>query len=89
MMAKEHFIEAYGRSGTRFPFLPWRLREPVALAYLLARATDTVADTARIPGLCGGDFANVVEHDSRQSSARCIGSLAAASSPFGSPIHLA
>jgi len=30
--------------------LPWRLREPVALAYLLARATDTVADTARIPG---------------------------------------
>src|ERR1700680_4921603 len=30
--------------------LPWRLREPVALAYLLARATDTVADTTRIPG---------------------------------------
>jgi farnesyl-diphosphate farnesyltransferase len=29
--------------------LPWRLREPVALAYLLARATDTVADTTRIP----------------------------------------
>src|ERR1700686_1008948 len=29
--------------------LPQRLREPVALAYLLARATDTVADTARIP----------------------------------------
>jgi farnesyl-diphosphate farnesyltransferase len=31
-------------------FLPSRLREPVALAYLLARATDTVADTARISG---------------------------------------
>jgi len=31
-------------------FLPWRLREPVALAYLLARTTDTVADTARISG---------------------------------------
>jgi farnesyl-diphosphate farnesyltransferase len=30
--------------------LPWRLREPVALAYLLARTTDTVADTTRIPG---------------------------------------
>ena len=30
--------------------LPWRLREPVALAYLLARATDTVADTTPIPG---------------------------------------
>jgi farnesyl-diphosphate farnesyltransferase len=30
--------------------LPARLREPVALAYLLARMTDTVADTARISG---------------------------------------
>jgi farnesyl-diphosphate farnesyltransferase len=29
--------------------LPARLREPVALAYLLARSTDTVADTASIP----------------------------------------
>src|ERR1700751_775142 len=29
-------------------FLPAQLREPVALAYLLARATDTVADTAQI-----------------------------------------
>jgi len=31
-------------------FLPSRLREPIALAYLLARTTDTVADTNRIPG---------------------------------------
>ena len=31
-------------------FLPLQLREPIALAYLLARATDTVADTTRIPG---------------------------------------
>jgi farnesyl-diphosphate farnesyltransferase len=31
-------------------FLPRPLREPVALAYLLARATDTIADTATIPG---------------------------------------
>ena len=30
-------------------FLPWPLREPVSLAYLLARATDTIADTAIIP----------------------------------------
>ncbi|MEO5718186.1 MAG: squalene/phytoene synthase family protein, partial [Chthoniobacterales bacterium] len=30
-------------------FLPRALREPVSLAYLLARATDTVADTALIP----------------------------------------
>src|ERR1043166_1458944 len=28
--------------------LPARLREPVALAYLLARSADTVADTAQI-----------------------------------------
>jgi len=31
-------------------FLPVSLREPVALAYLLARTTDTVADTPRISG---------------------------------------
>jgi farnesyl-diphosphate farnesyltransferase len=30
-------------------FLPPQLREPVSLAYLLARTTDTVADTTRIP----------------------------------------
>jgi farnesyl-diphosphate farnesyltransferase len=30
--------------------LPEQLREPVALAYLLARTTDTVADTTRISG---------------------------------------
>ena len=30
-------------------FLPRPLREPVSLAYLLARATDTMADTATIP----------------------------------------
>jgi farnesyl-diphosphate farnesyltransferase len=31
-------------------FLPAQLREPIALAYLLARTTDTVADTAHISG---------------------------------------
>ncbi len=31
-------------------FLPAQLREPIALAYLLARATDTVADTTGISG---------------------------------------
>jgi len=30
-------------------FLPRQLREPIAAAYLLARTTDTVADTAAIP----------------------------------------
>ena len=31
-------------------FLPLQLREPIGLAYLLARTTDTVADTTRVPG---------------------------------------
>ena len=31
--------------------LPRKLRQPVGLAYLLARATDTVADTAEVPAL--------------------------------------
>jgi len=30
--------------------LPRELREPIALAYLLARTTDTIADTTQIPG---------------------------------------
>ena len=30
--------------------LPHELREPIALAYLLARTTDTIADTTQIPG---------------------------------------
>jgi farnesyl-diphosphate farnesyltransferase len=30
-------------------FLPAQLREPIALAYLLARTSDTVADTSQIP----------------------------------------
>jgi farnesyl-diphosphate farnesyltransferase len=30
-------------------FLPGKLREPIGLAYLLARATDTIADTAAVP----------------------------------------
>jgi farnesyl-diphosphate farnesyltransferase len=32
-------------------FLPAQIREPIALAYLLARATDSVADTTGISGL--------------------------------------
>src|SRR5262245_13938762 len=31
--------------------LPRQLREPIALAYLLARTTDTIADTTEIPGV--------------------------------------
>lgn len=35
--------------GLSIQLLPARVREPVALAYLLARMTDTVADTASLP----------------------------------------
>ncbi len=45
-------------------FLPRGLREPVSLAYLLARATDTLADTAAIPAAIRltilRDFARVI-----------------------------
>ena len=45
-------------------FLPRPLREPVSLAYLLARATDTIADTATIPAAIRlttlRDFARVI-----------------------------
>ena len=34
--------------GLSIRLLPQALREPVGLAYLLARATDTVADTAHV-----------------------------------------
>ena len=46
-------VRSCGRFRDRFylsvRLLPARLREPVSLAYLLARATDTIADTADIP----------------------------------------
>jgi farnesyl-diphosphate farnesyltransferase len=50
---RSHFETTILRSVSRsfyvsIRFLPAQLREPVALAYLLARATDTVADTAKI-----------------------------------------
>ena len=45
-------------------FLPQPLREPVSLAYLLARATDTMADTVAIPAALRlttlRDFARVI-----------------------------
>jgi len=51
----QHLQTAILRSVSRsfylsIRFLPQQLREPIALAYLLARTTDTVADTTRIPG---------------------------------------
>ncbi len=50
--------------------LPVALRDPIALAYLLARATDTIADTAEIPA------------ETRQEQ---LGVLAAAIQGHGSP----
>jgi len=51
----QHLQTAILRSVSRsfylsIRFLPQQLRQPIALAYLLARTTDTVADTPRIPG---------------------------------------
>lgn len=53
MTARSHLETTILRSVSRsfylsIRFLPAQLREPVALAYLFARATDTVADTGRI-----------------------------------------
>lgn len=60
MALETHFVTAHAhlqtallRSVSRsfylsIRFLPAQLREPIALAYLLARTTDTVADTTRI-----------------------------------------
>src|ERR1700732_1987406 len=63
--------------------LPSRLREPVALAYLLARATDTVADTARIPGTLRAEtlqtLSNMIQGKAQQDG---IDSRATALSPF-------
>jgi farnesyl-diphosphate farnesyltransferase len=53
MSARPHLETTILRSVSRsfylsIRFLPAQLRQPVALAYLLARTTDTVADTAEI-----------------------------------------
>ncbi len=48
-MSADKILRAVSRSFyLSIRILPARLREPVALAYSLARATDTVADTAQI-----------------------------------------
>ena len=43
-------------------FLPARLREPVGLAYLLARSTDTVADTVAIPNTVRIETLRMLSH---------------------------
>jgi farnesyl-diphosphate farnesyltransferase len=54
MSARSHLERAVLRSVSRsfylsIRFLPAPLRRPIALAYLLARTSDTVADTSQIP----------------------------------------
>ena len=54
MSARSHLEKAVLRSVSRsfylsIRFLPMPLRQPIALAYLLARTSDTVADTSQIP----------------------------------------
>jgi farnesyl-diphosphate farnesyltransferase len=52
--------------------LPRRLREPVGLAYLLARATDTIADTVDIPAAVRLEalrsLSSIIRGDSSQTS---------------------
>ena len=43
-------------------FLPPQLREPIAVAYLLARTTDTVADTAQISGSVRMETLQLLSH---------------------------
>ena len=62
--------------------LPARLREPVALGYLLARATDTVADTAQIsPVLRAEKLATLSNAIQGKASPNAIADLAASFAP--------
>jgi len=53
--------------------LPRELREPISLAYLLARTADTMADTAQVPAAtrldCLSQFAAIVQSGSRDEAA--------------------
>ena len=58
--------------------LPEGLREPLSVAYLLARAADTIADTAEVPASlkteCLADFDHIVQSPVRplaEESALC------------------
>jgi len=54
--------------------LPKELREPISLAYLLARTADTIADTASVPGSirieCLNDFETLVQSNSAETKKR-------------------
>jgi farnesyl-diphosphate farnesyltransferase len=53
-------------------FLPVQLREPIGLAYLLARTTDTVADTAQIPGSVRMETLKLLSHGIQGTASRDV-----------------
>ena len=53
-------------------FLPAQLREPIALAYLLARTTDTVADTAQISGSVRMETLKLLSHGIQGTASRDV-----------------
>lgn len=67
--------------------LPARLRAPVAVAYLLARATDTVADTADLPPTERGDQLTALAAAIDGSSADPAGVLARLAADFAPRQH--
>jgi len=51
-------------------FLPAQLRDPIALAYLLARTTDSVADTSEIPGIVRMETLKMLSHGIQGKASR-------------------
>jgi farnesyl-diphosphate farnesyltransferase len=75
MSARSHLETAILRSVSRsfylsIRFLPAQLRQPVALAYLLARTTDTVADTAEISGTVRMEALTMLSHGIQGKASR-------------------
>ena len=68
--------------------LPAELREPISLAYLLARTADTIADTARVPeavrDACLRDFDALVHTPDASHAARLATTLASDFAPHQS-----
>ena len=60
--------------------LPRELREPISLAYLLARTADTIADTASVPAQvrieCLNDFESLVQSSNDEVKARLSSRIA-------------
>ncbi len=75
--ARSHLETALLRSVSRsfylsIRFLPAQLGEPVALAYLLARATDSIADTTGISNLVRIETLKMVSHGIEGKASRDV-----------------